>query len=105
MLDSIIKIESYIELYTFDSFLNDSKTQSAVLMQLHIIGELAKKIPEEIRTQIDLPWKQICGLRDMISHDYFSLDLKLVWNILEVRIVVMKEKIAAYAYGSDSDLV
>ncbi len=78
MMDAFAKIKDYIGVMTFEDFLTDSKTQSAIIMQLQVIGELAKKVPEEIQRQVIIPWKQIAGMRDMVSHDYFNLDLKTV---------------------------
>jgi uncharacterized protein with HEPN domain len=49
-------------------------------MQLQVIGELSKRMPEEIKTEIEIPWKKISGMRDMVSHDYFNLDIKAVWD-------------------------
>ena len=52
-------------------------------MQLQVIGELAKKVPEETKSAINIPWKNMAGFRDMISHDYFGLDLFTVWHTVE----------------------
>ncbi len=80
MMDSFTKIKDYIKDMSYENFLADSKTQSAVIMQLQVIGELAKKMPDEIKESVDIPWKQIVGMRDMVSHDYFNLDIKSVWD-------------------------
>lgn len=80
ILDSVRKIKEYISEMKFDDFIKDGKTQSAVLMQLHVIDELVKKVPEEIKLKSDLPWKKMTGMRDMISHEYFGLDLEQVWK-------------------------
>lgn len=96
IVDAIQKIRDFVQGVDHDAFMQDTKTQSATIMQLQVIGELAKKVPVHVREKIELPWKQITGMRDMISHDYFSLDLDLVWNILERRIGELEEKITAY---------
>ena len=96
ILDSTEKINSYVKDMNLNDFIGDSKTQSAVIMQLQVIGELSKKIPENVKVQIQLPWKQISGLRDIISHDYFSLDIELVWNILDSKIKDVSNKITLY---------
>ncbi len=96
IVDSIEKIYSYVKGMHLDDFLNDSKTQSAVIMQLQVIGELSKKVPEDVKEHIRLPWKQISGLRDIISHDYFSLDIELVWNILDSKITEVHDGISVY---------
>lgn len=80
MLDAVAKIKNYTTGQTFEDFSADNKTQSAVIMQLQVIGELAKKVPEDMKNNINLPWKNMAGFRDMISHDYFGLDIMTVWN-------------------------
>lgn len=66
------------------------------LMQLQVVGELAKKVPEDIRVKIELPWKQMAGLRDIVSHDYFSLDLPAVWQTARISAPDASEKIKIY---------
>ena len=61
-------------------FLEDGKTQSAVIMPLMLIGELAKKVSLPTKDRIDLPWKDIVGFRDRAIHDYFNVDLDIVWS-------------------------
>ena len=96
MLDATRKIHSFIVGMNEQAFLEDSKTQSAVIMQLQVIGELSKKIPDSIKVHIDVPWKDIAGLRDVVSHDYFSLDLKAVWQTATHDVVELEGKIDEY---------
>lgn len=96
LLDSIEKIKAYTRGMKRAGFLADGKTQSAVIMQLQVIGELAKKIPEFTRVSIAIPWKQMAGLRDLVSHDYFSLDLEVIWNTIETSIPDTEERIRTY---------
>ena len=81
---------------SYEKFLADSKTQSAVIMQLQVIGELAKKMPEEIKESVGIPWKQIIGMRDMVSHDYFNLDIKTVWDTATKSVPEAKQEIEKY---------
>lgn len=96
ILDAIRKIREYLGEISFDGFLADGKTQSAVIMQIQIIGELTKKIPEEMKSEIDVPWKEIVGLRDMVSHDYFSLDIEAIWNTATKDVPDLGNKIDKY---------
>ena len=80
----------------FSDFENDRKTQSSVIMQLQVIGELVKKIPDNLKSDVNLPWKQMIGLRDMISHDYFSLDLEEVWNTATKDVLELEREISGY---------
>lgn len=82
MLDSVGKISSFTQGLDRDAFLVDQKTQSAVIMQLLLIGEISKKISEKKKSAIDLPWKDITGFRDRAIHNYFEIDLDIVWNTI-----------------------
>jgi uncharacterized protein with HEPN domain len=63
------------------NFLDDLKTQSAILHQLLILGEAAKRLSQEFRTQHQkIPWKQIAGMRDKLIHEYDNVDLEEVWK-------------------------
>jgi uncharacterized protein with HEPN domain len=76
--------------------LADQKTQSAVIMQLVVIGELVKKLPEELKTKIDLPWKSMAGFRDFAVHEYFELDLQQLWDTASRDVLTVKEKLEAF---------
>ena len=78
--DSIRKIRSFVGVMDQQEFFDDEKTQSAVIMQLALIGELCKKLSSETKSSIDLPWKEIIGFRDRAIHDYFNVDLNVVWG-------------------------
>lgn len=75
------KITSYIDGVTEETFAQSSMMQSAVILQLQVIGETAKKIDESTRRHIDAPWSMIIGLRNIIAHEYFMLELATIWRI------------------------
>jgi len=79
MLDAIGKIRRFTAGTDRPAFLANELVQSAVLMQLVVIGELSKKVSDERKTGVDLPWKQISGFRDRVVHDYYEVDLEYVW--------------------------
>lgn len=80
ILESIAKIEDFIGEMASEQFHTDAKTQSAVILQLMLIGEVSKKISEETKNTINLPWKDIAGFRDRAIHKYFEVDLDVVWT-------------------------
>ena len=96
ILDAITKINTFVNGLNWDMFQVDNKTQSAVIMQLTLIGEVSKKIPTEIKEQIDLPWRDIAGFRDRAIHNYFEIDLDVVWNTIQTDIEVLKERLMNY---------
>lgn len=80
ILDAIRQINEY----TRDgeqAFFRDRKTQDAVLRNIQIIGEAAKLVSPALKEgHPDVPWKQIAGMRDKVIHDYFGINLRLVWD-------------------------
>ncbi len=95
ILEAISKIESFTSGLEAAGFSKDQKTQSAVILQLLLIGEIAKKISSEGRSKIDLPWKEIAGFRDRAIHNYFEIDLDIVWQTLISDLPELKKKLKA----------
>ncbi|MFY9824731.1 MAG: DUF86 domain-containing protein [Thermoanaerobaculia bacterium] len=64
-----------------ENFLQDLKTQDAVLRSFEVMGEAAKRVPEEIRDQApEIPWRRLAGFRDVLIHQYEGVDLEEVWK-------------------------
>jgi len=83
MLSAIRQIESYIAGQDHDSFLHDRKTIDAVVRNLEVLGEASRQLPQEFVTQQPhVPWRLLAGLRNRIVHDYFGLDLEIIWQII-----------------------
>ena len=80
--EAIDKIISYTN-DGYDQFVNDPKTQDAVIRNFEIIGEASKQISDRVKQlRGDIPWRDVAGLRDVLIHDYMGVDLKEVWNIV-----------------------
>jgi len=91
---AIISIEKFIEGLDYNQFKVDDKTSSAVIRKFEIIGEATKNIPEVIREQnLQIPWKDIAGMRDKLIHAYSEVDLKLVWTTIHQRLPKLKSTI------------
>lgn len=66
---------------TREEFLADEKTQFAVVHGLEIIGEPAKKLPGDFKSEhSSIPWREISGMRDKLVHDYFGVNAEVVWR-------------------------
>jgi uncharacterized protein with HEPN domain len=64
-------------------FRNDLRTQDAIIRNLQVMGEAAKKVSAETRTaHPDVPWRDIAGMRDRVVHDYFGVSLDIVWDVV-----------------------
>ena len=81
--DAINDIEQYT-LAGRDAFMTERMRQDAVIRKLEIIGEAVKRLLDATKDRRpEIPWKQIAGMRDRLTHDYFGVDLALVWRVVE----------------------
>lgn len=84
IIESIVRIQQYTHGVSADGFFTNQMTIDAVVRNLEIIGEAANHIPEEIRERFpNIPWQNIIGLRHRVIHEYFGVDTKIIWYIVE----------------------
>lgn len=94
ILDSINAINSYTKNLTYEDFSSDRKTYSATIRELEIIGEAVGKLPDEIRNQQpDVEWRDIKGMRNLLIHEYFGVDLEIVWKVVKNDIPALEQTV------------
>jgi uncharacterized protein with HEPN domain len=94
ILDSIAKIEQYTKGVNEQEFLTNTQLQDAVLRRLEIIGEAVKNIPQPFRDRYPhIPWKKIAGLRDVLIHEYFGVNMRRAWKLAKEDIFVLSDNI------------
>jgi uncharacterized protein with HEPN domain len=82
ILEAIRRVGLYIDGMDGDQFMEDLKTQDAVIRALEIAGEATKQLSATLREQHpEIPWKSMAGLRDRLIHQYFGVNLDIVWQI------------------------
>ena len=91
IVGSIAKVEQFVEGMTYDEFTKDDKTIFAVLRALEIIGEAVKKIKTSLKDKYaSVPQREMAGMRDKLIHEYFGVNLKVVWDTVKTEIPVLK---------------
>lgn len=84
ILDSSSAIEEFVKDLSFEGFCNDRKTYSAVIREFEIIGEAVGKLSDELkRKHPDVEWQDIKDFRNLLTHEYFGVDLEIVWKIVQ----------------------
>ena len=95
ILQAIKSIESYTKGFNFGKLKQNKLVVDAVTRNLEIIGEAVKNIPADLkRRHPEVEWKKISGLRDILAHEYFAVDLKVLWDIVDNKLPGFKKEIS-----------
>ena len=83
IIESGRAIQSYVQGVEFADFINDRMRYAAVIREFEIVGEAVGKLPESIKAGYpDVPWREIRDFRNILIHEYFGVDLRLVWHAI-----------------------
>jgi uncharacterized protein with HEPN domain len=92
ILESALEVEVFIADMSYDDFFHDKKTINAVIRSLEVMGEAAKRVPEEIRAKYpEIPWKRMAGMRDKLIHEYAGVDMETVWVVATEELPAIKQ--------------
>lgn len=87
ILQAFHNASQFIEELSYEKFITDRKTVSAIIRELEIAGEATKQIPASIKKKYpNIPWSDMAGMRDKLIHFYFGVDMEIVWETVKVRI-------------------
>jgi uncharacterized protein with HEPN domain len=80
---------------SFDGFSKDQKSIDAVVRNLEIIGEAANRLPDEFKERhSSVEWHKVVGLRHRIIHEYFGIDLQIIWQIVHVDLPTLRHTLS-----------
>ena len=96
IIEASRRIQIFTKNYTLRQFSSDDKTFDAVVRNLEIIGEAVKNVPSSFRSKHpEVEWKKIAGLRDILVHEYFGVDVEIIWDIVQHKIPVLEKQVRA----------
>jgi uncharacterized protein with HEPN domain len=94
ILEAINDILEFVKDFDYESFTNDKKTVYAVIRCFEVIGEAVKHIPDYLKQKYPhVPWKEVAGMRDKLIHEYFGVDVALVWDTIQEDVIPFKQTI------------
>jgi uncharacterized protein with HEPN domain len=81
IIDACEKIQRFTAGMDFAVFAADERTRDAVIRNLEVIGEAAKNLPDDVTARApSVEWRKIRGMRDVLVHGYFGMDVRVVWS-------------------------
>ncbi|AEH48263.1 DUF86 domain-containing protein [Parageobacillus thermoglucosidasius] len=94
ILSAANKIQKYTKNMDYEAFLDNELVCDAVIKNILVIGEATKNIPEQIRqANPHIEWRKMSGMRDMMIHGYFSINYRIVWDVVINKIPTLKQEI------------
>jgi len=106
ILTAIRKIEKYCSGITKQELIENEMVQDAVVRNLEVIGEAVKKIPDDFKSSYaEISWRKIAGLRDILIHEYFGINMNIVWDVIENKLEPLKVAVLVMKENCDRDKI
>lgn len=100
ILESIDKINRYLKDTSYDSFMFNDMQVDAVVRELEVIGEAANNVSEQFKAKhLNLPWREMVGMRNRLIHEYFGVNTKIVWETCQSDLKELKNLIKPLVTG------
>jgi len=94
IIETIEDIRTFTDDISYEKLENDKKTLYAVIRCLEVLGEAVKKIPNSIREEYpEIAWQEIAGMRDKLIHEYFGVDIEIVWDTIQEDLFPLKKAV------------
>ena len=102
VLESIRRINTYVAGIGQEQLAGDELRLDAVVRNLEVIGEAVKQLPEDlVQQQPDVEWRKIAGLRDILIHHYFGIDVEIIWDVVQNKLPNLERQIRTILDGLD----
>ena len=109
-LDDVVeaagRIAEYLRGMDYAAFQADRRTQDAVVRNLEIIGEAARALPDEVKASApEIDWRKVVGLRNILVHHYFGVNLPIVWDLVQTKLAALSMacRRLSVAFAPDGD--
>lgn len=95
IIKSIDSLESFTKGMSYEEFIRDEKTVWAVIRGIEIIGEAVKNLPDHLKEKHpDIPWREMTAMRNKLIHEYFGVDVRVLWLTVQKDIPSVKPQLS-----------
>lgn len=102
ILESVQAVRRYVSDMQFDVFMEDGKTQDAVIRRFEVMGEAANRLPESFReAHADIPWRKIIGMRNVLAHEYDDIAMEILWDTIANQLAPLETSIRSILEAAD----